>query len=134
MFLKISLNSQENTCARVSFLIRLHSCEFYEISKNTFFTEHLFRLLHSIIILLNYQEQRSWGRVSKTSKSCEKWAYWSLYFFWLLHFHTRFAGSHNDITFSRIVCSILYSKNVFPFKILFFQWKRQWNIRADRNF
>ena len=50
-------NSQENTCARASFLIKLKasscsfikketlaqmfSCEFCEISKNTFFTEHL---------------------------------------------------------------------------------------------
>ena len=53
MFLQISQNSQENTCTRVSFLIKLQalfqslflkkeslaqvfSCEFYEISKNTF--------------------------------------------------------------------------------------------------
>ena len=35
-FLEISRNSQENTCVRVSFLI-----SFLEISKNTFFTEHL---------------------------------------------------------------------------------------------
>ena len=57
VFLEISQNSQENTCARVSFLIKLQalacnfikketptqvfSCEFYEISKNTFFTKHL---------------------------------------------------------------------------------------------
>ena len=43
VFLEISQNSQENTCARVSFSIKLQafSCEFYEISKNTFFTEHL---------------------------------------------------------------------------------------------
>ena len=34
MFLEISQNSQENTCARVSFLIKLQA-------KNTFFTEHL---------------------------------------------------------------------------------------------
>ena len=39
--LEISQNSQENTCARVSFLIKLiltHvlSCEFCEISKNNF--------------------------------------------------------------------------------------------------
>ena len=56
MFLKISQNSQENTGDRVSFLIKLQaeacnfikketlaqefSCEFCEISKNTFFTEH----------------------------------------------------------------------------------------------
>ena len=42
VFLEISQNLQENTCARVSFLIKLQtlaqvfSCEFCEISKNTF--------------------------------------------------------------------------------------------------
>ena len=57
MFLEISQNSQENTCARVSFskklqaetcnfikketLAQVFSYEFYEISNNTFFTEHL---------------------------------------------------------------------------------------------
>ena len=55
VFLEIWQNSQENNCARASFLIRLQtwglqlyqkqtlvlvfSCEFCEISKNTFFTE-----------------------------------------------------------------------------------------------
>ena len=53
--LKISQNSQENTCARVFFKIKLQawglikketlaqvfSCEFCEISKNTFFTDRL---------------------------------------------------------------------------------------------
>ena len=49
VFLEISQNSQENTCARVSFLIKLQalgkketlaqvfSCVICEISKNTFF-------------------------------------------------------------------------------------------------
>ena len=43
VFLEISQNSQENTCARVSFLIKLQvfSCEFCEISKNAFHIEHL---------------------------------------------------------------------------------------------
>ena len=61
MFLKISQNSQENTSARVSFLIKLQaiacnfiknealaqvfSCEFWEIFKNIFVTEHLQRQL-----------------------------------------------------------------------------------------
>ena len=52
VFLQILQNSQENTCARVSFLIKLqaqtsnfnkketlaqvHFCEFYDISQNTF--------------------------------------------------------------------------------------------------
>ena len=39
VFLEISQNSQENTCARASFLIKLQvfSCEFFEIFKNTLF-------------------------------------------------------------------------------------------------
>ena len=56
MFLEILQDLQENTCARASFLIRLQvsgnfikketlaqvfPCEFFEISKNTFFTEQL---------------------------------------------------------------------------------------------
>ena len=57
VFLEILQNSQENNCARVSFLIKLQvlvcnfikkeslaqvfSFEFCEISKNNFFTEHL---------------------------------------------------------------------------------------------
>ena len=61
MFFEILQNSLENTSARVSFLIKLHtsacnfinketlaqvfSCEFCEISKNTFFTETSGRLL-----------------------------------------------------------------------------------------
>ena len=39
LFLEISQNSQENACARVSFLIKLQGLG--EIFKNTFFTEHL---------------------------------------------------------------------------------------------
>ena len=49
-FLKISENSQQNTCVRVYFLLRLQtcdllvqvfSCEFCETCKTNFFTEHL---------------------------------------------------------------------------------------------
>ena len=40
VFLEILQNSQENSCARVSFIIKtpvqVFSCEFCEISKNTF--------------------------------------------------------------------------------------------------
>ena len=46
MFLEISQNSQEKTCARVSFLIKkeVFTCEFCKISKNTFFTKHLWEI------------------------------------------------------------------------------------------
>ena len=74
VLLEISQNSQEKTCARVSFLIKLQasgnfikketlarvfSCEFCEIYQTTFLTEHLrwlllaFRVnLHSVILEL----------------------------------------------------------------------------------
>ena len=61
-------HSQENTCARVSFLIKLQaeacnfikketlahvfSCEFCEIFKNTFFAEYLRWLLLYILLLI----------------------------------------------------------------------------------
>ena len=36
VILEISQNSQENVCARFSFLIKLSSCKFCEISNNKF--------------------------------------------------------------------------------------------------
>ena len=67
MLLEILQNSQENTCAKFSFLIKLQaetcnfikketlaqvfSCEFCEISKNTFFAEHL-RKTASVFLLV----------------------------------------------------------------------------------
>ena len=76
VFLEISQNSQENTCARVSFLIKLlpeacnfmkketlaqvFSCEFCVISNNTFFIEHLRWLLLKfyIFFLFNFVPQQ----------------------------------------------------------------------------
>ena len=37
IFLKISQNSQKNTCANVSFLIKLQACEFCKIFKSSLF-------------------------------------------------------------------------------------------------
>ena len=65
-FLEISQNSQENTCTRDSFLIKLdawnfikkeslaqvYSCEFCKISKNTFFTEDLWTTASEKIIIV----------------------------------------------------------------------------------
>ena len=70
VFLQISQNSQENTCARVSFLIKfeglrpqvcnfiknealaqVYSCEFCEIFKNRFSTEHLWTTAFNYIDL-----------------------------------------------------------------------------------
>ena len=66
VFLKISQNSQKNTSLRVSFLIKLQAsgfhnfikketlaqvftCGFCEISKNSFFTEHLWAAAYTAI-------------------------------------------------------------------------------------
>ena len=72
VFLEISQSSQENTCARVSFLIKLQanfikketlaqifSCEFWEISKYTFFTEHVWATT-SIVIIWGNQVLAIW--------------------------------------------------------------------------
>ena len=77
VFLEISQNLQENNCARVSFLIKLHpeacnfikketlaqvfSCEFCVISNNTFFIEHLRWLLlkFSMLFLFNFLPRSS---------------------------------------------------------------------------
>ena len=62
VFLEILQNSQENTCARVSFLIKLQalglwilSCEFCKVSKNTFFTEQL-----QVAASINKNEEVFW--------------------------------------------------------------------------
>ena len=71
MFLEISQISQEETCARVSLLTKFNkvikretlaqvfSCEFCEIFKNTFLTEHLGRLLLKEVFN-NYNKVGSW--------------------------------------------------------------------------
>ena len=50
VFLEISQNSQENTYARVSFLMKLQA-EFREISKKTFFTEHLWAAASDVLMI-----------------------------------------------------------------------------------
>ena len=59
VFLEISQNSQENICARFSFLIKfikkealaqVFSCEFWNILRTSFFTEHLRWLLLTLIL------------------------------------------------------------------------------------
>ena len=94
MFHKISQNSQEKTCARVSFLIKLQawgwkrdfgtgfSCGFCEISKKIFFTEplqetaswltlHKMDSLAGIWILRNFLQQLFW-RASFANCLCIK--------------------------------------------------------------
>ena len=80
--LEILQNSQENTCARFSFLIKLQasslrlqtltqmfSCEFCEISKNTFFTEHFWATASNFFFVANHI-------VSKTDSHKLKERFW----------------------------------------------------------
>ena len=62
MFLEILQNSQENACAKVTIsinfikietLAQMFSCEFWEISKKTFFTEHLWTSASELYWFLN---------------------------------------------------------------------------------
>ena len=57
VFLEIGQNSQEDTCASLFFnkketLAQVFSCEFIEISKNTFFTEHLWATASKFSLIL----------------------------------------------------------------------------------
>ena len=94
VLLEILQNSQENTCARVSFLIKLQassnfikketlenvfSCEFYEISKNTFpyrtppVAASVEREGQALIffVTFNIKSRLSW-KFHRTSSSCSE--------------------------------------------------------------
>ena len=85
MFLEISQNSQENTCARVCSFIKketlaqMFSCDFSEISKNTFFTEHLWTTTSYAYLIkgLMYHYARSWNQFINSSswfkESLNRW-------------------------------------------------------------
>ena len=90
VFLEISQNSQENTSARVSeasscnFIkketkTQVFSCEFCEISKNIFFTEHLWWLLLCILqgkVELSSQNTFTIKVISKFIKVKNCGTYW----------------------------------------------------------
>ena len=105
MFSETSQNSQENTCARVSFSIKLQpeasnfikkdtlaqvfSCEFCETSKNTFFAEYL-RVTASKVSL----------RFTQSRTASFRFLYSVLATF-LLHFFCRYLSfSNNFLSFS----------------------------------
>ena len=87
VFLNISQNSQENTCARVSSLIKFQaepynfiktetlaqvfSFEFCEIFKNTFFTEHLWtNTSKNILTFTDSDASTSTDSVGSSSACC----------------------------------------------------------------
>ena len=62
MFLEISENSQENTYARASqkLLHKYFPVKFGEISKNTFFTEHLWTTISEKIYIIDIWQGPKW--------------------------------------------------------------------------
>ena len=89
MFLEISQNPQENTCARVSFLYSCRPeagnfikketlaqvlfCEFCEISKNTFFTEVLWTTAYE---QTSVRSKRPWVDISTVYSFCHDFFPW----------------------------------------------------------
>ena len=73
-------NSPQNTCARISFLIKLQAqvfyCEFCEIFKNTFFAEHFWTTAPTI-------DHRIYGTNSsfrvKWNTSGKVWDFWDFF-------------------------------------------------------
>ena len=102
MFLEISQNSQENTCARVSILI-----QFCEISKNTFFTKHLRWLLlkKKRIKIVLALPQIFVGRNSHRRCSVKKG---------ILRNFTKFTEKHlcQSLFFNKVMCQNLFFDKV----------------------
>ena len=87
VFLELSQNSQENTRARVSFLIKLQasafnfikkgtlaqlfSCEFNEIFKNTLYTQHLC-VTASVNTTLKYYQNQELNKILKLMRGAIK--------------------------------------------------------------
>ena len=93
VFLEISWNSQENTCARVSFLIKsctckfikketlaqVFSCEFCEIFNNTFSTSNKYWKVHSTLCANIHHFVKTFeinGKVCNTKNSYLKGERW----------------------------------------------------------
>ena len=70
VFLEISQNSLENTVPKTwNFIkketqVQVFSCEFYEISKNTFFTEHLWMSASANVLRINEKPENLFINIS----------------------------------------------------------------------
>ena len=89
MFLQTLQNSLENTCAKVSYLIKLQvlpcnfikketlaqgfSFEFCEISKNTFFTEHVWTNASLDLHLIKHQIIPFWNIKEALNNNSKTW-------------------------------------------------------------
>ena len=99
VFLEISQNSQENTCAsnfiKKEILAQIFSCEFCEISKNTFSYRTLWWLLLNV-----------------TSLRVNKFSIWLLFtlFIWILFTYIYYIQCHGRIlNFRRMFYTLVFT-------------------------
>ena len=108
MLLEIWQNSQENTCTRVSFLIKLQGF-FCQTSKSNFFTEHLWTTAsHRRSI-----EQMFWKRFAKFTEKHLRWRYF-------YYFCRSRPSSHYCYS---VVCNILASNQRGNTVVMGSRWK-----------
>ena len=118
-FLETSQNSQEHTCASVSFSVMAHvfSCEFCEISKNSFFTEHLWWLRLMLITIIRFGRYRILLASNCTFMSDSH--YWGTIQIWQnLDEHQYYLTSTKSVICQIDTnCSPFQSLNMLPFHI-----------------
>ena len=123
MFLKISQNPQEHTCARLSFLMKLQaealaqvfSFEFCEISKNNFFTEHLRATAsdHSL-----HSRTLKDLRVYHMSKHEKLYSNLTIYFLITVNLKIKF-NKQSEILYFRVMKWIYVLRSSWIFSLMF---------------
>ena len=117
VFLEVSQNSQETICTRVSFfnkvaglrplfkketLVKEFSCEFWEIFKNTFLTEHLWTTASNFWILRSSSQAGILKAMKYLIRFCyikKKLLLYKYYFFALQRqFKSNFNGNDFHVT------------------------------------
>ena len=141
VFLEISQNSQENTCARVSFLLKFaglrratlskyetlaqtFSCEFCEISKNNFFTEYLqetasvWLCLSKLEKLLTESEELKEASFDKKLESLIVGSWNLLKNIWILIItKLKTFSLQTFISFSALCGTKIFQSNLYIFKL-----------------
>ena len=122
MFLKISQNPQEHTCARLSFLMKLQaealaqvfSFEFCEVSKNNFFTEHLRATAsdHSL-----HSHTLKVLRVYHMSKHENLYSNLTIYFLITMNLKIKF-NKESEILYFRVMKRIYVLRSTWIFSLM----------------
>ena len=130
MFLEISQFSHENTCnfIKKETLAHVFSCEFCEISKNTFFTENVMTTA-SIFIKARKCLKKSYTTTEITSyfAAAALWFWKKLKYFWI-----RITLSFQVLS-PHIFSSVTYIR-VFGTKLSLNYYLWQSDMRTEKNF